>query len=1141
MVRQTTKVIVLEVLGVVSLLLMAAVAVLAFMLANGPVDLGIFREDIEQVLTKARDGREVGIEQLTLQWSPGDRRLLVVANNVSFKGAQGEEAGHADRADLTLDAGAFLLGDIELLRLHMEGGWLGLQNTASGGWLIVGEPLPSFEAQALPQTPREWLDRANTSLSSVLTGLAALQETADIETLSFDNMIIRYKTADGVEAGRLEGASGGFERSETDISLAFQGEGEGLGLPGHFEVSLATNESYRTLRADIMVQNWPVSDLAGRFGLSGLQAGGLTADFSVGAAITRDRGVQRIDIKIDRNSGDLSLPSGVEPLQELNLDLSYVIDEDTIEINTFNIASDRLTGVFTGQLHNILSETALRRLELSAPDIQLHLRELYADPWQFGDFDLAVDISDDFSVFGFDRIGVSIGDTILRATGEVDLDVEHEDGQFPLKLNIVAEIVGDLEVATILEFWPKLSGKGARNFAVQRILQGVATEATATINLSPDSFAEGYLRDEDLLVKFSYRDLTVKFLNSFPAATNATGTGQLTGNSFSAIAMSADYDDWKIDGLEVNFPILSPAGENFTVRATGSGPILSILKQLSDSPLRLQEQTGFDPERVTGDATAELFLSRPSWNVVPFEDIILDVQGTVSNAGLRDVVGELDLTESSINIDITHEHLIITGFGDLGGAPVQFTWRDGLQLDDDPADLSATAIVSPDVLNTFGLVGRAYLTGEIPVEMQGEVGTNGLSKASYAFDLREARIDISEIGWVKPAGAMARATVTYTDDQEQKMSAIRLVSDTAVLEGDAMLGKDGRLQTLTLSRLFIDNTADVSGTLKRVGEDGIELTLTGSYLDLSPFIGEIGTVGGASDGLNLPLDFKAAVDRLKLRQGLELGGATLNLLSTSSGLKFIHASGRTANGSELEARFNAGQNGAASTINLKSGDAGFLASAFLDLDFVRGGELDLSGSLANGNQPARLVAKVKDARLTNAPFITQVLSLASLRGLSDTLSGDGVMFTSIDIPISIGGGRYVIDGGRASGPALGLTINGWIGADGQGIELGGVLVPSFGINSVLGGVPVIGDLFVGRKGEGIFSITYSVRGTLEKAQVAVNPLSAVTPGILRRIFENPSDTSIPDALPVDPNLKPPTPKLPELPDDEYIAPTPGGG
>jgi len=59
LVRQTTKVIIFEVFGVISLLLMAAIAVLAFMLASGPVELGMFRDDVEQALTDARDGRAV--------------------------------------------------------------------------------------------------------------------------------------------------------------------------------------------------------------------------------------------------------------------------------------------------------------------------------------------------------------------------------------------------------------------------------------------------------------------------------------------------------------------------------------------------------------------------------------------------------------------------------------------------------------------------------------------------------------------------------------------------------------------------------------------------------------------------------------------------------------------------------------------------------------------------------------------------------------------------------------------------------------------------------------------------------------------------------------------------------------------------
>lgn len=149
--------------------------------------------------------------------------------------------------------------------------------------------------------------------------------------------------------------------------------------------------------------------------------------------------------------------------------------------------------------------------------------------------------------------------------------------------------------------------------------------------------------------------------------------------------------------------------------------------------------------------------------------------------------------------------------------------------------------------------------------------------------------------------------------------------------------------------------------------------------------------------------------------------------------------------------------------------------------------------------------------MRNAPFLTQILSLASLRGLADTLSGEGVLFSRIDIPLKIADGRYVVTGAKAQGPALGLTTSGYVESKTGGIEFDGVLVPSFGLNSALGQIPIIGDLVVGRDGEGVFSLTYSVNGTLEKANVSVNPLSALAPGVIRRIFENPADTSIPEA------------------------------
>ena len=182
-----------------------------------------------------------------------------------------------------------------------------------------------------------------------------------------------------------------------------------------------------------------------------------------------------------------------------------------------------------------------------------------------------------------------------------------------------------------------------------------------------------------------------------------------------------------------------------------------------------------------------------------------------------------------------------------------------------------------------------------------------------------------------------------------------------------------------------------------------------------------------SGDAGIDLNFSANVERLRLRRNLELIGSSL-LVETSKaeGFKTLRASGNTVEGATFIANLDNEGADQPLAIELKTSDAGYLASAFFGVDFIEGGILDLRGSLATTNAPARLRATVENTRLINAPFFTQILSLASLRGLTDTLSGEGVLFSRIEAPITIGGGRYVIEGGRARGPALGLTVNGWI-------------------------------------------------------------------------------------------------------------------
>jgi hypothetical protein len=89
-----------------------------------------------------------------------------------------------------------------------------------------------------------------------------------------------------------------------------------------------------------------------------------------------------------------------------------------------------------------------------------------------------------------------------------------------------------------------------------------------------------------------------------------------------------------------------------------------------------------------------------------------------------------------------------------------------------------------------------------------------------------------------------------------------------------------------------------------------------------------------------------------------------------------------------------------------------------------------------------------------------------------------------------------------AGPSLGLTGAGAYNLDRDDLDVDGVIAPSPRLNlSMLGNVPVIGDLLISRRGEGVFGMTYSINGPAASPRVGVNPVSAMAPGILRRIFE----------------------------------------
>ena len=147
----------------------------------------------------------------------------------------------------------------------------------------------------------------------------------------------------------------------------------------------------------------------------------------------------------------------------------------------------------------------------------------------------------------------------------------------------------------------------------------------------------------------------------------------------------------------------------------------------------------------------------------------------------------------------------------------------------------------------------------------------------------------------------------------------------------------------------------------------------------------------------------------------------------------------------------------------------------------------------------------KDVQVLNGPILAQIISLASLYGLLDLLSGKGIVFDDIEGIIDTDPSRTIVNKGVAVGKSLGITMDGTFTKDPNFsdetiINANGVLSPFFNINNAVKMLPFIGGLLGGDRGEGAFGVKYKLEGSRKKPTVLINPFSILTPGKFRDVL-----------------------------------------
>jgi len=167
---------------------------------------------------------------------------------------------------------------------------------------------------------------------------------------------------------------------------------------------------------------------------------------------------------------------------------------------------------------------------------------------------------------------------------------------------------------------------------------------------------------------------------------------------------------------------------------------------------------------------------------------------------------------------------------------------------------------------------------------------------------------------------------------------------------------------------------------------------------------------------------------------------------------------------------------------------------------IREGKLLFNSISDNAGSVSKL--KIENFKVTQAPTFATLLTLADLGGFADLVSGQGMSFDILEINFRDNDNLTTVEEILALGTSLSLQMDGYVEKKTGLVSLNGALVPAKTLNNLVSKIPVVGNILIGDKvGEGVFGVSFKIKGLPGQIKTIVNPVKTVTPRFIIRALE----------------------------------------
>ncbi|MBL41110.1 MAG: hypothetical protein CMM49_00455 [Rhodospirillaceae bacterium] len=646
--------------------------------------------------------------------------------------------------------------------------------------------------------------------------------------------------------------------------------------------------------------------------------------------------------------------------------------------------------------------------------------------------------------------------------------------------------------------WPDNILPPVRSWYVSSIEDGKITDGDVVLDLTYNQIQKKQLTNESVFAKLNVSGVKLNYLSSFPNLNEASGFIEITPKK-----LISTLETGKIEGIDlsegkIELKLKSPKQWFAELEFVGKGTNKDIFKVLNNDPINVSEKFYINQENIFGTSASRVILNFPVRLDLKFNEVNFAAITNLVNFGINDIIKDINLSNGNMLLNITKNNLKVTGKGEINNIPINIDWDQNL-LAKEGALVKINGVISSTNSSFKDIDYLNFIEGDIPFDFKGRISGNKINTADIFMDLTNSKIILDYINYIKDYKEEATVKFRYkNNNNEILIENIRYKSKKLKLLGDVEFDSSLEIKRVDIEK-FISPSNDFSFSVRKKRPNGYLIAVNGDKLYVENYVKKF---LDSNLKLNFPeMKIFIQVNQMQFTKKQYLTDSKTEIEYNGKSIRSLKSTGKLNGEGYIIAKIIS-KNDNDKSFLLHTKNAGSMAKSTGFFDDAKGGNLLVYAKINDSKTEPLLEGKIilENIRLIKVPLLARILSLASLTGIIEIFSGEGILFVKGDIPFNYKSGVLFLDDARVYGPSLGMRLDGNFNNKEDIIDVSGTIIPAYTINSILGQIPLLGSLLVGQKKEGVFAVSYQIKGNKNSPYVGINPLLSLSPGFIRDFF-----------------------------------------